>query len=204
MQTSRQRQVDRIHDLLTDDSVDHGPPVSPPPGPDGYITILTFVTTVLQIRYEVHDVICDGDMVAIRASAHGVNAVSPEGIEPTGQPFAMKTAHTTGPATVDCARTDTTSDLGRDEAEQQVRAHRLDSVEPPALRMSDGQHAHVIDGGDGPAQQNWRHIGKDPVDRTGPQKRTGQRRATLQQHIGAIRQRLDHLVRITGADHHRA
>ena len=69
--------MDRIHDLLTDDFVDHGPPVSPTPGPDGHITILTFVTTVLQIRYEVHDVICDGDMVAIRASAHGVNAVSP-------------------------------------------------------------------------------------------------------------------------------
>ena len=85
--------MDRIHDLVTDDFVDHGPPVSPPPGPDGYITILTFVTTVLQIRYEVHDVICDGDMVAIRASAHGVNAVSPQGIEPTGRPFAMKTAH---------------------------------------------------------------------------------------------------------------
>jgi len=39
--------VDRIHDLLTDDFVDHGPPVSPTPGPDGHITILTFVTTVL-------------------------------------------------------------------------------------------------------------------------------------------------------------
>ena len=47
--------MDRIHDLLTDDFVDHGPPVSPTPGPDGHITILTFVTTVLQIRYEVHD-----------------------------------------------------------------------------------------------------------------------------------------------------
>ena len=70
--------------------------------------------------------------------------------------------------------------------------------------MGDGQHAHVIDGGDGPAQQDWRDVGKDPVDHTGPQKRAGQRRATLQQHVGAIRQRLDHLVRITGADHHRA
>jgi predicted ester cyclase len=48
---------------------------------------------VLQIRYEVHDVIADGDMVAIRATAHGVNAVSPRGIEPTGRSFAMKTGH---------------------------------------------------------------------------------------------------------------
>jgi predicted SnoaL-like aldol condensation-catalyzing enzyme len=85
--------LDKIRDLVTDDFVDHGSPVPLPPGPDGYIAILTFVTTVLQIRYEVHDVIADGDMVAIRATAHGVNAVSPPGIEPTGRPFAMKTAH---------------------------------------------------------------------------------------------------------------
>jgi predicted ester cyclase len=48
---------------------------------------------VLQVRYEVHDVVCVGDTIAIRATAHGVNAVSPHGIEPTGRPFAMKTAH---------------------------------------------------------------------------------------------------------------
>jgi predicted ester cyclase len=98
VQTSRQlvadlmdamntRQLDRIRDLVTGDFVDHGSPVRLPPGPDGYIGILTFVTTVLQIRYEVHDVISDGDMVAIRATAHGVNAVTPQGIEPTGRPF---------------------------------------------------------------------------------------------------------------------
>ena len=83
----------RIHDLVTDDFVDHGSPAPVPPGPDGYIAILTFVTSVMQIRYELHDVICDGDTVAVRATAHGVNAVAPQGIEPTGRPFAMKTAH---------------------------------------------------------------------------------------------------------------
>jgi predicted ester cyclase len=86
-------QLEKIRDLVTDDFVDHGSPVPLPPGPDGYIAILTFVTTVLQIRYDVHDVIADGDMVAIRATAHGVNAVAPQGIEATGKPFAMKTAH---------------------------------------------------------------------------------------------------------------
>jgi predicted ester cyclase len=86
-------QLEKIRDVVTVDFVDHGSPVPVPPGPDGYIGILTFVTTVLQIRYEVHDVISDGDMVAIRATAHGVNAVTPQGIQPTGRPFAMKTAH---------------------------------------------------------------------------------------------------------------
>ena len=93
MDAMNTRQLDRIHDLVTDDFVDHGSPVPLPPGPDGYIAILTFVTTVLQVRYEVHDVISDGDTVAIRATAHGLNAVSPQGIAPTGRPFAMKTAH---------------------------------------------------------------------------------------------------------------
>ena len=87
-------QLERIRDLVTDDDfVDHGSPVPLPPGPDGYIAILTFVTTVLRVRYEVHDIVATGDMVAVRATAHGVNAVSPQGIEVTGEPFAMKTAH---------------------------------------------------------------------------------------------------------------
>jgi predicted SnoaL-like aldol condensation-catalyzing enzyme len=67
--------LEKIRDLVTDDFVDHGSPVPLPPGPEGYIAILTFVTTVLQVRYEVHDVVAAGDMVAIRATAHGVNAV---------------------------------------------------------------------------------------------------------------------------------
>ncbi len=93
MDAMNTRQLDGIRDLVTDDFVDHGSPVPLPPGPDGYIAILTFITSVLQIRYEVHDVICDGDTVAIRATAHGVNAPVPQGIEPTYRPYAMKTAH---------------------------------------------------------------------------------------------------------------
>jgi predicted ester cyclase len=74
------RDVERIRDLVTDDFVDHGSPVKLPPGPDAYIAILTFVTEVLQIRYELEDVVASGDMVAVRAVAHGINAVAPQGI----------------------------------------------------------------------------------------------------------------------------
>jgi len=87
------RDLERIRDLVTDDFVDHGSSVKLPPGPDSYIGILTFVTEVLQIRYELEDIVADGDMVAVRAVAHGINAVSPQGIEPTMRPYAMKTAH---------------------------------------------------------------------------------------------------------------
>jgi predicted ester cyclase len=87
------RELERVRDVVTDDFIDHGSPVPLPPGPDGYIAILTFVTTVLQVRYEVDDIVSSADTVALRATAHGVNAVSPQGIEPTGRPFVMKTAH---------------------------------------------------------------------------------------------------------------
>ena len=87
------RHLERIRDLVSDDFVDHGSPVPLPPGPDGYIAILTFVTEVLQIRYTIEDVVVAGDTVAIRGTAHGVHAVAPAGIEPTGLPYAMKTAH---------------------------------------------------------------------------------------------------------------
>ena len=87
------RDLERIRDLVTDDFVDHGSPVPLPPGPDGYIAILTFVTEVLQIRYTIEDVVASGETVAIRGTAHGVHAVAPAGIEPTGRPYAMKTAH---------------------------------------------------------------------------------------------------------------
>lgn len=87
------RQLDRIRDLVTDDFVDHGSPVPVPPGPDGYIAILTFVTEVLDVRTEVDEVIVSGDTVAIRATAHGIHTVAPPGLEATGQPYAMQTAH---------------------------------------------------------------------------------------------------------------
>jgi len=87
------RDLERIRDLVTDDFVDHGSPVPLPPGPDGYIGVLTFVTEVLQIRYVVDDIVAAGDTVAVRATAHGVNAIAPAGIAPTMKPYAMKTAH---------------------------------------------------------------------------------------------------------------
>ena len=54
------------------------------------------------------------------------------------------------------------------------------------------------------AQQDWRDVGQDPVDRACAQECSRQRGPALQQHVGAVRQRLDHLVRVPGADHHGA
>ena len=83
----------RVRDLVTDDFVDHGAPPGLPPGPDGYIGMLRFLTEVLQIRYEVHDIVAVGDRVAIRATAHGVHDSDHMGVAATGKPYAMATMH---------------------------------------------------------------------------------------------------------------
>jgi predicted ester cyclase len=86
--------LERVRDLVTDDFVDHGaPPGLASPGPDGYLAVLRYVTGVLQIRYEVHDVVADGDKVAIRATAHGVHRTDLLGVPATGRPYAMPTMH---------------------------------------------------------------------------------------------------------------
>ena len=84
---------ERIRDLVTPDFVDHGAPPGLPPGPEGYIGVLRFLTEVLQIRYEVHDVVAAGDRVAIRATAHGVHHTDHLGVPATGKPYAMPTMH---------------------------------------------------------------------------------------------------------------
>ena len=86
--------LERIRGLVTDDFVDHGaPPGLVPPGPDGYIAVLRWLIDVLQLRYEVHDVVAARDKVAIRATAHGVHRSDHLGVPATGKPYAMATMH---------------------------------------------------------------------------------------------------------------
>jgi predicted ester cyclase len=88
------RQPERVRELVTAEFVDHGaPPGLVPPGPDGYIAVLRFLIDVLQLRYEVHDVVADGDKVAIRATAYGVHNTDYLGVPATGRPYAMPTMH---------------------------------------------------------------------------------------------------------------
>lgn len=78
---------------VTEDFVDHGSPFPLPPGPEGYRQVLTFVTQVLSIRYEVLDEFATEDRIVIRAVAHG-SAVAPvHGQEFAGRPYTMPTVH---------------------------------------------------------------------------------------------------------------
>jgi predicted ester cyclase len=86
-------ELERLRDLVTADFVDHGAPPGLPPGPEGYIAVLRFLVDVMRIRYEVHDVVSAGELVAIRATARGVHATDHLGVPATGKPFAMHTMH---------------------------------------------------------------------------------------------------------------
>lgn len=85
--------LDCLDELVTDDFVDHGSPFPLPPGPAGYRQILTFVTEVLRIRYDVEDVFSTEDRVVVRAVAHGVGVDAVHGSGAEGGTYSMTTAH---------------------------------------------------------------------------------------------------------------
>jgi predicted ester cyclase len=87
------RDLDCLDELVTDDFVDHGSPFPLPPGPAGYRQVLTFVTQVLRIRYDVEDVFSTDDRVVLRAVAHGVGVDAVHGDGAAGGTYSMTTAH---------------------------------------------------------------------------------------------------------------
>ena len=89
----RQRDYQRLRELLTEDFVDHGAPPNALPGPDGYVQTMRYVTEVLGIAYQVEDVVADGEQVAVRATARGVSTLPAFGLPATGKPFEMATMH---------------------------------------------------------------------------------------------------------------
>lgn len=86
-------EIDRIGELVTEDFVDHGAPPWMPTGRAAYVGTMRWLKDVLRIRYEVAQVISQGDWVAARAIVHGVSTSDHLGFPPTGRPFAMETMH---------------------------------------------------------------------------------------------------------------
>lgn len=82
-----------LESAVTSDFVDHGSPIPIPPGPEGYRQILTFVTQVLKLRYELKDFFTTADRIVIRAIGTGVGVDSVHGPGAAGKPFSMQTVH---------------------------------------------------------------------------------------------------------------
>jgi predicted ester cyclase len=87
------KDLSAIDDVVTADFVDHGSPFPLPPGPAGYRQILTFVTQVLDVRYEVLDEIVTEDRIVFRALGRGRGVAAVHGAAADGKPYAMETAH---------------------------------------------------------------------------------------------------------------
>ena len=82
-----------LRDLLTSSFTDHSAPPGTRPGPDGYVEFMRYITETLGSTYHLEDVVSEGDQVALRATAHGVQNVGAVGLPATGKPFAMSTMH---------------------------------------------------------------------------------------------------------------
>ncbi|HWU21317.1 MAG TPA: ester cyclase [Nocardioides sp.] len=86
-------ELDVLDDLVTADFVDHGSPFPLPPGPEGYRQILGFVSGVLKLRYEIHDIFAGPERVVARATGRGVAVEALHGPGTAGRPFVMETVH---------------------------------------------------------------------------------------------------------------
>ena len=83
------RDLSRIPELVTYDPPHHGSPFPLPPGPSGYTQILTFVTQVLSIHYEIEDVFCTPERVVVRALATGTSVPAVHGAAFAGRSYTM-------------------------------------------------------------------------------------------------------------------
>ena len=82
-----------IPGCVTDDFVDHGSPFPIPAGPEGYLRILTWVTGVLKLQYEIVDTIMTEDRIVFRAVATGPGVAEVHGLAAVGGSYAMSTIH---------------------------------------------------------------------------------------------------------------
>ena len=85
--------IERIGDLVTEDFVDHGAPPWAPQGRRAYVQIMWWLKKNLQIRFEIHQTVGNGDLFAARVTAHGEHNTDHLGFPATGKPYAMKTMH---------------------------------------------------------------------------------------------------------------
>jgi predicted ester cyclase len=87
--------VDLADELVTPDFLEHeGPPGAAASGPEALKAVVRFLHGALSdIRYEVNDVLCDGDRAAFRATLTATQTGPLFGHAPTGRRFTMQQIH---------------------------------------------------------------------------------------------------------------
>ena len=80
--------------LVSDDCVNHEAPPGTPPGPAGIARFMRMLDAAFdEQRWEIHDVIAEGDRVVIRSTHSGVHTGPYFGLPPTGRRFAYSQIH---------------------------------------------------------------------------------------------------------------
>lgn len=85
--------LDGLDDWVTADFIDHGSPFPIPPGPAGYRRILTWVTRVLRLQYDLIDIIETPDRIVLRAQCSGPGVAEVHGPAAVGGTYSMSTIH---------------------------------------------------------------------------------------------------------------
>jgi predicted ester cyclase len=74
--------------------VNHEPPAGAPPGLDGMIQAMRWVQGGFsERRFEIHQVIAEGDTVVVHCTFHGRHTGQFMGLAPTNQPVALRQVH---------------------------------------------------------------------------------------------------------------
>jgi predicted ester cyclase len=86
--------VEALAEIVDPDVVSRGRRPDEPPGFEGAKRTMLWLATVFSDqRWEVHDVLGDGDVVAIRLTHHGRHTGDLMGIPPTGREVAYQYVH---------------------------------------------------------------------------------------------------------------
>lgn len=83
-----------LREVISDQFVNHEAPPGTPPGLDGITMVMRLLNDAFSDqKWEIHDVVADGDMVALRCTHSGVHTGTLFGLPATGRPFSYKQMH---------------------------------------------------------------------------------------------------------------
>lgn len=87
-------EIDRIPEFVTDDFINHEAWEGEDPGHDGFrIRMERLHAAFSELRLEVHEVVANGDLVAYRATLHGVHTGPLLGLAATGRRVSSRHMH---------------------------------------------------------------------------------------------------------------
>jgi predicted ester cyclase len=86
--------VDALRDVISDQFVNHEAPPGTPPGLGGITMFMHMLNEAFtDQRWEIHDVLAEGDKVVIRCTHSGMHTGDYFGLPATGRRFAYKQMH---------------------------------------------------------------------------------------------------------------